>query len=155
MGASYNNGKSTTEVQTPPEFLAACYRRFKISTFTWDLAATDANTVAPFHFTPDQDALSQDWDECGGWLWLNPPYANITPWVAKASACRESNIAMLVPASVGANWWRQHVDGKAHVLLLNGRIKFVGHKDGFPKDLALLLFTPFIKGGYEVWDWKR
>lgn len=135
--------------------MTAAYKRLKIDGFNWDLAASDTNTVAPWHFTSEQDALSQDWDECAGWCWLNPPYADIAPWVKKASECQESRIAMLVPASVGANWWKEHVDGKAHVLLLNGRIKFVGHKHGFPKDLALLLFTPFIRGGYEVWTWKK
>jgi hypothetical protein len=43
--------------------------------------------------------------------------------------------AMLVPAGVGANWWRDHVHNKAHVLLLNGRIMFVGHHAAVPERL--------------------
>ena len=156
MGATLNRGGSKQDYQTPPEFIAATCKRLGITTFTWDLAADDTNKQAPFFYSEEQNSLIQDWDSCGGWLWLNPPYNNITPWVAKAAATRESYIAMLVPASVGANWWADHVDGRAHVLLLNGRLTFVGAKDPYPKDCALLLYTPFIlsHGGYEVWNWK-
>ena len=154
MGAKLNRGGSRQDYQTPPEFIEAVCRRLAISTFTWDLAASDANKQAPFFYTQEQNSLVQDWDACGGWLWCNPPYSNIAPWVEKAANSVESNIAMLVPASVGSNWWLDYVHDKAHVLLLNGRITFVGAKDPYPKDCALLLYTPFIEGGYEVWSWK-
>ena len=62
---------------------------------------------------------------------------------------------MLVPASVGSNWWQEFVHHKAHVLMLNDRIQFVGAEWVYPKDLGLLLYTPFIRqGSYEGWSWK-
>jgi phage N-6-adenine-methyltransferase len=156
MGATLNRGASRQDYQTPTEFLDAARKRLAISTFTWDLAASDENKVAPFFYNEEQNSLAQDWDSCGGWLWLNPPFDPMKPWVEKAASCKESQIAMLVPAAVGSNWWRDYVHQKAHVLILNGRIKFVGHTHGFPKDLALLLYTPYIKqGSYEVWNWKQ
>lgn len=155
MGAKFNNGKSRQDYGTPNEFLNAACKRLGIPCFTWDLAASDENRKACYWYTQEDDSLAQDWDLCGGWLWLNPPYSNITPWVAKAASCVESNIAMLIPASVGANWWKEHVHNRAHVLLLNGRITFEGASDPYPKDCALLLYTPAIKGGYEVWSWQK
>lgn len=61
---------------------------------------------------------------------------------------------MLVPASVGANWWFTGVHHEADVHFLNGRIKFVGAKDPYPKDCALLLYHPAATGGYSCWNWK-
>jgi hypothetical protein len=58
-----------------------------------------------------------------------------------------------VTAGVGSNWWRDHVHDKARVLLLNGRITFVGETHGYPKDCCLLLYGPSVEPGYEVWSW--
>lgn len=143
-------GKSKQDVQTPLEFLVKVRARLH-EPIVLDLAANQENTVVPNFFSEEQNSLLQEWP-MEGWCWLNPPYENIRPWVEKA-ATGNSLVAMLIPASTGSNWWRDWVDGKAHVLLLNGRITFVGHTSPYPKDLALLLYTPFIKGGYEVWDW--
>lgn len=139
-------------------------RRLQIEEFTFDLAAHHSNTVAGSQFWTEEDnALLQSWGGFPGWCWCNPPYANIRPWVEKAvagsavgwgGARSGSSIAMLVPASVGSNWWAEAVDGRAHVLFLNGRLTFAGETTPYPKDTALLLYTPFIKGGYEVWRWK-
>lgn len=98
-----------------------------------------------------------------GWAWLNPPYANIRPWVARAYGQsrgfttmrrKGANIAMLVPAGVGANWWRDYVDKKAMVWFLNGRLTFVGCETCYPKDCALLLYGPDVAPGYDVWHWQ-
>jgi phage N-6-adenine-methyltransferase len=162
-------GKSKQNYQTPPEFLEAVKTRLNISNFAWDLASEPHNCVSPYGgFTEKTNALVQDWvTVCGvydshlgtydGWLWLNPPYADIGPWVEKAAqeSLKGAHIAMLIPASVGANWWRDHVVSNSYQLHLNGRLKFVGAKDYYPKDCSLLLFTPFIRSGSAVWDWKN
>jgi hypothetical protein len=77
---------------------------------------------------------------------------------------------MLIPAGVGSNWWRDYVHNKAMVLLLNGRITFggcppnpkTGKVDAYPKDCALLLYSPenkfYIDHGdaaYDVWSWAK
>lgn len=90
-------------------------------------------------------------------MWLNPPYANIEPWVQKCAeeSKRGAHIACLVPASVGANWWRDWVVNDSYQLFLNGRLKFVGCTDYYPKDCALLLYTPFIRSGSAIWNWRE
>lgn len=151
-------GKSEQVVCTPPNFIEAVKEFLHIEQFDCDLAADKDNTVAPKFYDEEMDSLKQTW-KCGtGWNWCNPPYANIGPWVAKAYRELVSNDArtvMLVPASVGSNWWADCVHEKAEVVFLNGRITFVGHENPYPKDLALLYYANWqFKGGYSIRPWK-
>jgi phage N-6-adenine-methyltransferase len=147
-------------VQTPDDLLRAVKWRLGIEVFDIDLAASEDNTVADEWYDEEMNALSnRPWagsEHIGGWAWCNPPYTDIAPWVARA--VEESNlgykIAMLVPASTGSNWWRTYVDGRAYITFLNGRPTFKGHKSPYPKDMALLLYAPFLKGGSTIWRWK-
>lgn len=100
------------------------------------------------------------------YLWLNPPFCNAEPacepdcnkircqtrgehnliaqpgiakWMKK---CRDESqlgakIITLTLASVGSNWYKEYVEGYANVWILRERLKFVGHKDVYPKDLML------------------
>jgi len=152
-------GLSKQDYQTPPELLEAVKNRLRIPYFECDLAASSDNAVAPLCYTESDNALLPEniW-KFGGhkWCWLNPPYANIRPWVKKAAgeSFNGANIVMLVPASVGANWWREWVEPYAYQVFLNGRLTFVGETKPYPKDCALLLYTPWGFRGHEVWDWK-
>ena len=169
-------GKSKQDYGTPKVFLDAVKKRFNIARFCWDLAATAENAIDGLgaercYFGPgrdrETDALASDcdWRDAGVNLWLNPPFADIAPWARKcaASAWWESEkskrgpgaadgrrIFFLVPAAVGSNWLAQHVDKKALVLLLNGRISFDG-KNPYPKDCLLAVYG--LKPDYEVWRW--
>ena len=171
-------GRSETVVRTPVEFLTAVKTLLGIDEFVVDLAACADNAVASTYFTKEEDALAQNWfafgdiDEFGDqWCWLNPPYDDITPWAERCARqvstfgkCGAS-VAMLVPASVGSNWWRDYVHGFARVYFLNGRISFLdkhgnsivspktGKPTPYPKDLALLLYGN--EPGYDVWEWRK
>ncbi len=156
-------GRSKQDYQTPPEFIRATHKKLGIEYFHVDLAATPENKQGLLWFGPESDyytdSLSDDcdWAVCAPWSWLNPPYGNINPWVRKAwatTSTSDAKIAMLVPASVGSNWWRDWVHNKAHIILLNGRLSFDG-KSPFPKDCALLLYNRTYVGGYQVWSWKE
>lgn len=153
-------GKSDQVVCTPPEFLAALKFKVAVPEFGYDLAADADNAVASSYYTEEDDALIQSWAEdipTRSWAFCNPPFGDIEPWVRKA--CLESiekgaNVAMLLPASTGSNWWKAYVHNKCYVLLLNGRLTFVGHKTPYPKDLVVLLYTPMGLRGYDVWNWR-
>lgn len=150
--------RSEQTVVTPPEFIESVLHLLGLKEFYIDLAATKTNAKAKIIITPNMDSLRQewcDWIPFGKTGWLNPPYSDIRPWVQKAYESQRS-IAMLVPASVGSNWWRDWVHEKALVLFLNGRIQFVGHPAGYPKDLALLLYARPLAPvpGYDIWRWK-
>lgn len=157
MAPPQKPGRSRQDYRTPAVFLDAVRRRFGLTAFAIDLAASEENAVAPLFYTEAEDALQQPWrTKSREFGWCNPPFANIAPWVRKA--WRESRIGarvlMLVPAGVGANWWRDHVDGKAFVLFLNGRITFVGETMPYPKDCVLLVYGPDVAPGQAVWSWS-
>jgi phage N-6-adenine-methyltransferase len=141
--------------RTPQQLLRAVQRLLGIGGFVVDLASSPRNAVAPRFYTRATNGLAHSWKE-QGWCWCNPPFADIAPWVAKAvrEARRGAYIVFLVPASVGANWWDEHVHGKARVLFLNGRVRFVGADQGYMKDCALLMYAPRQRAGYHTWRWQ-
>jgi phage N-6-adenine-methyltransferase len=149
-------GLSKQDVQTPPGFLAAVRSLLQISDFDLDVAADSTNAVVPFYYDEQTNGLDMPW-VVDGWAWCNPPYSKIRPWVERAyeQSQQGAKIAVLVPAAVGSNWWRDWVHAKAHIHLLNGRIRFVGHTAGYPKDLALLLYAQDRPPKYTIWTWPQ
>lgn len=158
-GATLNRGGSRQDYETPPEFIQAVERRF--GRLACDLAATDKNTKAQIWYGDDSrtgttmDSLTVERHLQPGVLWLNPPYSDIAPWAAKCHKESQlgAKILLLTPASVGSNWFLNHVFDKARVLFLNGRLTFVGASDPYPKDCMLSCFG-FEKPGFEIWRWK-
>ena len=153
MAPKQKPGRSKQDYQTPPVFLEALRERIGCSDFQCDVACTPENCVGRNRL---EDGLRDDWSPLG-WNFCNPPYERIMPWVQKAwmeTRDRGCKSAVLVPASVGANWWLNWVHGKAYVLFLNGRLTFVGETAPYPKDCAVLLYTPFTLGGYVIWSWQ-
>jgi phage N-6-adenine-methyltransferase len=148
----YRRGAAKQDWATPPELIEAVERRF--GPLAVDLAATAANTKAPLYLTEADDSLVQPWHELSGLLWLNPPFRHIEPWAAKCAAEAEfgARIALLVLASVGTNWYRDHVHGRALVLFLNGRITFVGATSAGMNDCMIALYGE--PPGFEVWKWR-
>ena len=162
-GASLARHRSKQDIATPPEFLDAIARRFGPP--AWDLAANSSNSVCGDgrFFGPGsqhaEDSLVVPWARGGsarnGVLFCNPPYGNISPWAAKCATYsdRRGWILLLVPASVGATWYADHVNGKALVLPLRQRIVFVGQSDPYPRDLLLAAYG-FGVNGFQPWSWK-
>jgi len=157
-------GRSKQNYGTPANFIRAVQWILGIDEFLFDFAADAENAKAPRHWNERDNSLSKSGEAwaaqiVGGWGWLNPPFNEIGPWAAACRAAKEEggSIAFLVPAGVGANWFRDHVDGHAKVLLLNGRLAFMPDKPTwlYPKDCILCLYSPDIQPGYEVWDWKK
>lgn len=160
-------GESVQEVGTPRDFLDAVERRF--GPVGLDLAANASNAVcrlwagpgSPLEGGEDALAPSFGWGSStpargqGPLRWINPPFANIDPWAAKCAAERHhAFIAMLTPASVGSNWFAEHVHQKALVLAIRPRLIFVGSTDPYPKDLILSVWGPLVCAGFDVWKWK-
>lgn len=152
-------GKSKQDYCTPAEFVARVDERF--GRITFDLAANAENKVYPRYFGPGsplgENSLQQDWSEIAGLLWLNPPYADIAPWAKKCSeeANRGCEILLLVPASVGANWFWDYVAPFADVYCLSPRLSFDG-KHPYPKDLILAHYWQRNSSDtyLERWRWK-
>jgi phage N-6-adenine-methyltransferase len=147
-------GKSEQTVGTPDDLIDAVEARF--GKLFVDLASDKRNAKAEEFITPEQDSLKAKWrDYSDQIMWLNPPFGDIPPWAAKCARTklrRGGRILLLVPAGVGTNWFAESIFEKALVLFLRSRVKFVGHKQGFPKDLMLCVYGE--KPGIELWDWK-
>ncbi len=146
---------SKQDYETPPELLSAIAKRF--GPIVADLACTKENAKAPIAFTKDQDSLTLSWAKMcpTGTLFLNPEFGNITPFAKKCaleSKTRHGLIVMLVPASIGANWFARHVNGQAMVLGLSPRVTFVGEEQGYPKDLMLCVYGYGLHG-FDGWRW--
>lgn len=151
-GATFNRGGSKQDYQTPAVFMAAVLKRF--GPINFDLAASPHNTQHANFFSEQDDSLRQEWHKIAGNLWLNPPFSNIAPWAAKCHAESQlgARILFLVPASVGANWFRDHVHRHAFILSLNGRMSFDG-KQPYIKDLVLICHGWGV--GFDTWDWRN
>lgn len=157
-GAAFNRGNSKQDYATPADFMRAVEKRF--GPLAFDLAADASNAKAARYFTVEQDSLAQDWtaldlhDWTRHWAWLNPPFDRIEPWARKCAESKHAvDILFLVPAAVGANWWRDWVHKEAAVLFLNGRLSFDG-KNPYPKDCALCTYSRRVVPGYDVWNWR-
>ncbi len=148
-------GRSKQDYETPPDFLRAVEARY--GRLHVDLAARDDNAKAPRWITPARDSLSVPWRVAfpRARAWLNPEYADIEPWAEKCAAETQQPglwIFLLVPASVGSRWYRQHVHGVALVRPLATRLTFVGADDPYPKDLILAVYG--FGAGFDPWDWQ-
>jgi len=155
-GASLNRHNSHQAYATPFPLIRACERFFR-TPVVFDLAANHANKKAEYYFSEEDNSLTKDWHNLtwSGLLWLNPPFANIEPWTRKCAeeSKRGARILFLTPASVGANWFAEHVHGNAYVLALNGRITFVGASDPYPKDCIISAFGLGLTG-FTFWKWN-
>jgi phage N-6-adenine-methyltransferase len=74
--------------QTPPQFFDSLNAIFS---FTVDACANDDNHLLPRYWTPETDALTQDWsDEV---VFCNPPFKNPGDFMAKA---HEAKLAVFI-----------------------------------------------------------
>ena len=152
-----NRYKSKQDYVTPWEFIRAVEARW--GPLAVDLAASDANARAPDYFTEADDTFTQDWDRLASMIcWLNCEFGDIERYAAKcarhAPAFRAAGgrILLFTPASIGSEWFRNHVYGKALVLGVGPRVQFEGAPDPYPKDLMLSVFGE--DPGFDVWRWK-
>jgi phage N-6-adenine-methyltransferase len=145
-------GRSKQDYSTPDDFMFALKERFGYP--TWDLAASPENTKCDHFYTEKEDSLSKNWHHNLGFQWLNPPYENIEVWAAKCAfeSTLRAKIFLLVPASVGSEWYKNWVEPYAYVLGLNPRLSFDG-KNPYPKDCILAIYNYGLTG-FKTWRWK-
>ena len=157
-GPTINRGKGNNAAGTPMVFVNAVEAKF--GPLACDLAATAANKKASHYVDEATNSLSLNWhimaDCCrSGLLWLNPPFTNITVWAKKCAAEVQlgARILLLVPASVGANWYWDWVAPFADVYSV-GRMVFDDCYDRegklittpYPKDLVLAYYNASLTG---------
>jgi len=94
---------STQNTETPKKFVREVERLFRIK-FRYDMAASEDNAKAPIWYGEEFDSLKNPWPR-DGWIWLNPPFANLGKWVNKCDleANLGSKIVSIWPLSSDLN----------------------------------------------------
>jgi site-specific DNA-methyltransferase (adenine-specific) len=118
------------DYETPPELVGSLSLEF--GPFEIDFAATEANKKASRCFTPEVDALKQDWTGLVGFL--NPPYGVATKAFVAKAATEKARTTCVLPARTDTRWFHAYIwDAKNHrprpnvktFRLLPGRVKFL------------------------------
>ncbi len=93
--------------------------------FYRDVCATKQNAKVRRYFTPEINALTQNWV---GPCWMNPPYGGLRKWVkyAHEQSLMGATVVGLVPAWCGDSWFHEYVVPFADVELFVKRLKFNG-----------------------------
>lgn len=135
-------------IETPPWLFGRLNARFR---FSWDAAASEENSYCG----PILDCLDVDWylPAAGGAIFLNPPYSNPTPFLAKAAnAARFYHIptVALLKGDPSTRWWNDWVAPFAHLIWIPRRIRF--YYKGLPTvDVSNF---PSVLAFYHGMDWN-
>lgn len=128
---------------TPKPFFDYWNRNYR---FTLDAAAEPHNALCDRYFTPEDDALSKDWEN--ETVWLNPPYGpGIGKWVKKAyeESQKGAEVVMLIPARTETSWWHEYVMQAREIVLIRGRMRFGGSQVNAPFPSCVVIFDPWHK----------
>jgi phage N-6-adenine-methyltransferase len=133
-------GFNRNNYETPDWFFQSLCKEFR---FSFDLCATKKSSKCKSFYGPIDDALSQDWFLLPGWLWINPPYSPLEPWIQKIQreAQLGAKIVALVPPVVCTNYFVEFLPSEIRFIV--GRINFFAHGVevvGNRQDSCLMIF---------------
>lgn len=124
-----------------PDWLVQYLELRQKARFDLDAAASDDNHKAPAYFTEKTNGLTSDWSPYR-FIFLNPPYDDIGPWVEKAIEETKRNKHMVVhlvlPNDNSTLWYRRAAINSAEILNLihdgknSGRVGFIDPDTGLP-----------------------
>lgn len=137
--------------RTPPALFASLDAEF---CFQLDAAAAPHNALCRKFITAEQNTLQTPWADylsIPGYVWLNPPYSDITPFVKKAAAESANQIGtvMLVPADTSVGWFKEAIQTASEVRFITaGRLAFINPVTGKPvsgnnKGSMLIIWRPY------------
>lgn len=137
--------------RTPPALFASLNAEF---CFQLDAAAAPHNALCRKFITAEQNTLETPWADylnVPGYVWLNPPYSDITPFVKKAAAesINQIGTVMLVPADTSVGWFREAIETASEVRFITaGRLAFINPVTGKPvsgnnKGSMLIIWRPY------------
>lgn len=116
MSGHQSASGGTDEWLTPPEVIDA-------------LGPFDLDPCAPInrpwptarqHYTIADNGLAQPWH---GFVWCNPPYANVPAWLTKLAE-HGNGIALIFARTETQTWFRHVWPAADGVLFLEGRLNF-------------------------------
>ncbi|HDR2528497.1 TPA: phage N-6-adenine-methyltransferase [Enterobacter ludwigii] len=155
MNGDYGGSKTPLDQRdlwrTPPSLFASLDAEF---CFQLDAAAAPNNALCRKFITAEQNTLETPWANylsIPGYVWLNPPYSDITPFVKKAAAESANQIGtvMLVPADTSVGWFKEAIQTASEVRLITaGRLAFINpvtgkSVSGNNKGSMLIIWRPY------------
>lgn len=137
--------------RTPPALFSSLNAEF---CFQLDAAAAPHNALCRKFITAEQNTLETPWADylnVPGYVWLNPPYSDITPFVKKAASESANQIGtvMLVPADTSVGWFKEAIQTASEVRFITaGRLAFINPVTGKPvsgnnKGSMLIIWRPY------------
>lgn len=137
--------------RTPPALFACLNAEF---CFQLDAAAAAHNALCRKFITAEQNTLETSWADylsIPGYVWLNPPYSDITPFVKKATteSANQIGTVMLVPADTSVGWFKEAIQTASEVRFITaGRLAFINPVTGKPvsgnnKGSMLIIWHPY------------
>lgn len=137
--------------RTPPALFACLNAEF---CFQLDAAAAPHNALCRKFITAEQNTLETTWGDylsIPGYVWLNPPYSDITPFVKKAAteSANQIGTVMLVPADTSVGWFKEAIQTASEVRFITaGRLAFINPVTGKPvsgnnKGSMLIIWHPY------------
>lgn len=98
--------------------------------FACDIAASEVNHLHDRFITAEDNAFNFDFSEFSGqYVWCNPPYRDITPWIQLAERNRNEHqvgTVLLLPADTSVGWFQNIVETADCVYFITeGRLSFV------------------------------
>jgi len=132
--------------------------------FCADMAASEDNAKHRIFWaeTDSPNSLEMDWSDDviaatgGTWVWCNPPYSNITPWVDKAIEAQKGGLGtvMLVMADPSVGWFAKAANHATEIrFVTEGRLAFLENgkpKSGNNKGSVFFIFAPKLIGNAKV-----
>ncbi|MDG9954488.1 phage N-6-adenine-methyltransferase [Enterobacter roggenkampii] len=137
--------------RTPPALFASLDAEF---CFQLDAAAAPHNALCRKFITAEQNTLEMPWADylnVPGYVWLNPPFSDITPFVKKAAdeSANQIGTVMLVPADTSVGWFKEAIQTASEVRFITaGRLAFINPVTGKPvsgnnKGSMLIIWRPY------------
>ncbi len=139
-------------VLTPDWLLAA------VGPIFFDPCTTPENPCKAVHFVTEEDnGLDGDWPGGERSIYVNPPYGDLKPWMAKCDKQVKENecfVFMLAPFRPHRRWFVEYARGYTVVSL--APFAFKGRKQAFPAPLCLICYNGTVPelGKYETGRWS-
>lgn len=161
--ADYTGSNTPVEIrdcwETPKPLFLSQHTEFR---FVADVAASSVNALCDVYLTEQDNALTYDWSTLpgalGGYVWCNPPYSDISPWVYKAieEAGKGVGTVMLLPVDMSVGWFKAGRLACTEVrVIIGGRIAFINAATKKPvkgnnKGSMFLIFRPLLLGAMQT-----
>lgn len=131
-----NDKKERDSWETPQWFYDYFDQKFN---FSADIAASKTNHKHSVFLTEEDDAFKVDIlgvVDKGDYVWCNPPYSNVMPWVELAEHNQERGVGtvLLLKNNTSPGWFKRGHKGASRIIfIVGGRIQFVQPSDNIKK----------------------